>query len=287
MRKICIVTNYNYGNFLHECLMSLVMQSVGFDKIIVIDDGSSDNSVNIINEYCNKYDNFYLFSKTNGGQLSCFNHVSGEIESNDIIFFIDSDDFYFENYVSEVVDHYEKSKAEFIFVEPVEFNDGEKINNSVTNSKVCTFFFESTSSITRRTYCWIGNPTSCISITGSLYLKLFPYPYEEEWKSRADDVIVYGSSIIGTRKLYIESPLVAYRIHDKNIFATKKITISDISWRNLSLEKLFRWYSNKAMLSSRGSVRCALNELKLIPVSYRKKFSIPGKYEIFFGQFFD
>ena len=61
--KICIkvsqisfiVTTYNYGNYLKECINSIIFQEE-FDnnKIIVIDDGSTDNTYSILREYFNK-----------------------------------------------------------------------------------------------------------------------------------------------------------------------------------------------------------------------------------------
>ena len=50
-----VVPNYNHGHLLRECLDSLVNQSVKPLEILVIDDGSTDNSLRIIQDYCQKY----------------------------------------------------------------------------------------------------------------------------------------------------------------------------------------------------------------------------------------
>lgn len=63
---------YNASKYLNRCLDSLINQSIGLDniEIICVDDCSSDNSVDIIKEYCNKYpQSFKLLkrSKNSGG----------------------------------------------------------------------------------------------------------------------------------------------------------------------------------------------------------------------------
>lgn len=55
-----IVASYNYDKFIKETLYSLVNQTLKINDIIVIDDGSTDNSVNIIKEFAKKFDNVKL-----------------------------------------------------------------------------------------------------------------------------------------------------------------------------------------------------------------------------------
>ena len=76
MRKVCIVTNYNYDKYLPFCLDSLLRQSVKFDNIYVVDDGSNDGSRSIILEYAETFHEIIPLFKENAGQLSCFNFVS-------------------------------------------------------------------------------------------------------------------------------------------------------------------------------------------------------------------
>ena len=55
MRKVCLVNNCNYDKYLPFCLDSLVRQSVKFDVIYVVDDGSTDRSRSIIVEYAESF----------------------------------------------------------------------------------------------------------------------------------------------------------------------------------------------------------------------------------------
>lgn len=280
MRTVCLVTNYNYAAFLEECLSSALLQTRPFDKIIVVDDGSSDNSVGIIDRVAFGHPSVRKLEKRNGGQLSCFNHVADEIDHGDLVFFMDSDDIYPKDYVENVCTYQGRTDADLVFVTPVEFSglNGQPVSSCLGEEK--TFQFACTSALTRMTHCWIGSPTSCICLKGALYHKLFPCPFENDWTTRADDVIVFGSSILGTSKLYIESVGIGYRVHGRNNFFSKTTTPVEESWRSLALERLFGWYSAKTMVPQRAPLRNALAELRLIPKCYRKRFFIPGAVRI-------
>ncbi len=90
--------------------------------------------------------------------------------------------------------------------------------------------------------CWIGAPTSCISIKRDVLDKILPMPYcfLADWKIRADDILVWGASLAGARKYYINQRLVKYRVHENNSFCRKKF--SDNYKRKLIVHKLFVYF---------------------------------------------
>lgn len=57
-----IVTSYNYAQYITQALDSLEKQTYKNYEIIVVDDGSKDDSINIINEYAASYDNIKLYT---------------------------------------------------------------------------------------------------------------------------------------------------------------------------------------------------------------------------------
>lgn len=87
-----IVPVYNTYNYLDKCLESLVNQTLSDIEIIVVNDGSPDNSETLIKEYVKKYSNIKYYKKKNGGLSSARNfgikHATGEY-----IGFVDSDDY--------------------------------------------------------------------------------------------------------------------------------------------------------------------------------------------------
>jgi len=88
-----IVPVYNTENYLKKCLDSLVNQTLENIEILIVNDGSTDNSQKIIDEYKELYSNkIKIFNKSNGGLSDARNfaipHTTGEY-----IGFVDSDDY--------------------------------------------------------------------------------------------------------------------------------------------------------------------------------------------------
>ena len=88
-----IVPVYNVEKFIDKCLNSLVNQTLKEIEIIVVNDGSPDNSQKIIDKYVKKYpDKIKSFIKENGGQGSARN-MGIEKAVGEYISFVDSDDW--------------------------------------------------------------------------------------------------------------------------------------------------------------------------------------------------
>lgn len=87
-----IVPIYNVEKYLNRCLESLVNQTYQDLEILLVNDGSTDNSASIANSYAEKYERVYLLEKVNGGLSDArnfgLNHAKGEY-----VAFIDSDDW--------------------------------------------------------------------------------------------------------------------------------------------------------------------------------------------------
>ncbi|EKQ56661.1 MULTISPECIES: glycosyltransferase [unclassified Clostridium] len=87
-----IIPVYNVGDYIKECLESILMQTYKDLQIIIVDDGSSDNTMNIVNEYEDKFENYTILHQKNAGvsvaRNTAFNHIEGEYTM-----YIDPDDF--------------------------------------------------------------------------------------------------------------------------------------------------------------------------------------------------
>jgi len=92
MKVSVIVPIYNVEKYLRTCLDSLINQSYSNLEILLIDDGSLDNSLIIAKEYQKKDDRIKVYSKKNGGLSDARNY--GMLKaSGDFYFFLDSDDY--------------------------------------------------------------------------------------------------------------------------------------------------------------------------------------------------
>ncbi|OYD92638.1 hypothetical protein CDG76_24330 [Nostoc sp. 'Peltigera membranacea cyanobiont' 210A] len=95
-----IINNYNYGHFLPEAIESALNQDYQPIEVIVVDDGSTDNSQQIVADYGEK---IIPLLKENGGQGSAFN--SGfEISQGKVICFLDADDILLPTAIGKAVE---------------------------------------------------------------------------------------------------------------------------------------------------------------------------------------
>jgi glycosyltransferase involved in cell wall biosynthesis len=272
VRSTCIITNYNYGKYLPEALDSVLSQSAPFAEIIVVDDASSDNSSVVLSEFSKRSDKLKILRhEQNRGQLAAFEtgilHSSGEL-----IFFLDADDIYSPEYLKIASGIYQSfPQCDFLFCCPEHFANGsigelfsqraaEKSEPAVTDLGL---------SIVRTTErkTFIGAPTSCVSLRRDMANRLFPIPLYDDWRTRADDCLVFGASLAGARKFRIESTLVGYRMHEQNAFASNPAAgAPDIFFmRQIALIRLFSFLQKKFNIDGSEVGKLAHLEFKTIP----------------------
>lgn len=275
-KNICLITNYNYSAFIEECLEGVHGQTIPFDLTIVVDDGSTDNSKSLIEIACQKNPSIRFISKENGGQLSGFNAAANLISGEDRVFFLDADDVYPPDYLELVLATLAKHPADFTYCKDYLFSSARSPLATAKADDADPERVPVTSALSRAASCWFGGPTSCISISGSLFQKIFPYPFESEWKSRADDVIVYASSIVGADKLYLPSLQIGYRTHPNNGFLNRKISSEEENRRRRALFQLFDWYGSRFAKQSYPDLVNTLLEFLSLSSAQRKRHAVPN-----------
>lgn len=107
-----IVPVYNTESYLEKCLDSILAQTYKNIEIIIIDDGSTDNSYKILQEFQNKDKRIVLLQQKNSGQGVARNKGI-EVSKGKYIFFVDSDDRVTENMVEEMALEIEKTNSDF------------------------------------------------------------------------------------------------------------------------------------------------------------------------------
>jgi len=87
-----IIPIYNTAQYLHRCIDSIITQGYENLEVILVDDGSTDNSPAICTEYAQKDQRIKVIHKQNGGQSAARNDGIA-VANGDYILFVDSDDF--------------------------------------------------------------------------------------------------------------------------------------------------------------------------------------------------
>lgn len=88
-----IIPVYNVEMYVEQCIESVLNQTCKDFEIILVDDGSTDGSIQICDAYAKSYSNVHVFHNTNSG-LSFSRNVGLDSASGEYVLFLDSDDFY-------------------------------------------------------------------------------------------------------------------------------------------------------------------------------------------------
>ncbi|MBD1854094.1 MULTISPECIES: glycosyltransferase family 2 protein [Leptolyngbya] len=260
MKTSVLINNYNYQTYVIDAIESVLNQSAQVDEIIIVDDCSTDQSAQVLQDFLNSKSPILgdlggtipsnrspninlILKKKNEGQLAAFqdgfNAATGEL-----IFFLDADDLYQETYIEIVLNFYQNHPAcDFLFTSSELFGNEERIATCYTHTR--DLGYSKISTLYRRT--WIGHRTSTLSMRRHVLEAIFPIPYLEDWRIRADDCVTYGTSIANAHKFYLNQPLVKYRVHGNNGYYGRLKTRSPEYFQQYeqAIERLFKFWIKK------------------------------------------
>ena len=103
-----LISNYNYARYIGDSIQSALDQTYSNIELIICDDGSTDDSVRVIEEYERKDARLRLIRQANGGQASGFN-AAYYASRGEIIALLDSDDLFLPDKVERVVANFQKN----------------------------------------------------------------------------------------------------------------------------------------------------------------------------------
>ena len=130
MKASIILTSYNYENFISQAIESVIAQTICDWELIIIDDGSKDNSLNIIKEFCKKDDRIKLYTHSQNKNKGLVASVKLGLEKakNEWIAFLESDDYLAPNYLEEKIKFIEKyPDCKFLYNDVQSFGSSKKI----------------------------------------------------------------------------------------------------------------------------------------------------------------
>lgn len=109
-----IIPIYNSSQFILKTLISLEAQSYNNYEIILINDGSTDDSLNILMDYKKNKDNIILYSQKNSG-VSAARNKGIELANGDFIAFLDSDDTYAPTFLEKMLAKQKEKDANIVY----------------------------------------------------------------------------------------------------------------------------------------------------------------------------
>jgi len=135
-----IVPVYNSEQYLPQCIGSIINQSYKNIEIILINDGSTDNSGGICDKYAKSDKRIKVIHTGNYGPAAARN-VGIKNSKGEFIFFLDSDDFIENNAISLLIESYNQHKADIVIGDFRKINDNNPDsghNRVFSNSKLLT-----------------------------------------------------------------------------------------------------------------------------------------------------
>lgn len=115
MKKVSVIVPvYNVEEYIDKCLDTLTNQTFKDYELIVINDGSSDNSESIILDYQKKYPKLIKYYKKENGGLSSARNYGIEKSTGEYLMFIDSDDYVSNDMVEKLYNKIDKEQSDMV-----------------------------------------------------------------------------------------------------------------------------------------------------------------------------
>lgn len=256
-----LINNYNYDKYLKNSIDSALSQTYKPVEVIVVDDGSTDISREIIESYGSK---IRAVLKENGGQASAFN-LGFQASDGEIICFLDSDDTFLPTKVEKTVEIFCQNPDASWFFHPLKFitsnaaNQLSECRNPSTSANDYSGLYDFRSDIARGKLSgrlpFSGAATSGICFRRALLDQILPMP--EAIKITSDDYIKYVA--LGISKGFILSePLANQLIHGNNAYTLRndkqqlraKIQIQTAYWMRKNFQELSE-FSNSIFVAGK------------------------------------
>lgn len=218
MRKkiVVVVPVYNVEKYIKKCVNSLLNQNYSNYEIVLVDDGSTDESGKICDEYdCANY-NVHAFHKKNGGLSDARNYAIKKV-SGDYIIFIDSDD-YVENNLLEYMGEYINSEDVDIVVSPL-YDEKENSSKYVKERFTDDFqVFDAEEALEKMNYQNLFSTSACAKLIKMDLIKKFSFPNGMLYEDLATMFKIVGEA---NRIVVLDKPLYHYVQHNGSIRFSK------------------------------------------------------------------
>ena len=237
-----IIANYNNNDHIRECINSIKIQIYKNIEIIFVDDQSDDNSLQTIKKF-NNIKVIKTKSKTSVGSFNQINayHEGYKKSKGDIIFFLDSDDFFSKNKIQDIMTLYqENKKLNLLFDLPVHLIGKKKFKQKF---KQKLFIFSS----------WPRfSPQSCISVRRNFAKIIFKISNIKKYPNIWLDFRIATYAFLKYKKLnIIENYLTYYRIRHNSASSKFKKINKDWWLRRAEAHDYFEYIANKLNIKNR------------------------------------
>ena len=205
-----LISNYNCDRYLASAIDSALAQTYPEIEIIVVDDGSTDNSRQIIEGYA---DSIITIFKENGGQASAFN-AGYKVSRGEIICLLDADDLWVSSKVAEVVVSFKNRPQASVVYHKVQNIDENNTSIDKPWPPYKSILGDISQLVSRSGGWWPFPPSTALSFSRQFLATAMNIP-EAEYRLCADaylaDLAPFFGEVVG-----IDRVLSQFRLHDRN-----------------------------------------------------------------------
>jgi glycosyltransferase involved in cell wall biosynthesis len=233
-----VICNYNYGQFLDAAILSAVEQTHQDTEVIVVDDGSTDNSREIIAGWSGRVQ--VILHEQNQGQVAAYN-TGFAAARGDVIIFLDSDDQLDRDLGERAVACFEdpavvKVHYRLRLIDAAGTALGPLIPRRLAEGNVAANLLE-------RGMLHESSPGSGNAYRRSALGRLMPLPCAPADRHAADFFALMGISLFGRIKSLGAEPYASYRAHTAD--ASQRTHFG-----NAGLQEMYKWQGRYALLRS-------------------------------------
>ena len=218
MRLAVIIPCYNHAHYVGDALESVLSQARGADRVIVIDDGSQDESLNVLRSFESR--GVEVSAQDNAGAHETLNRLVEKAAVDcELVAILNSDDTYLPSRLERCLPAFEQQKDLAVLSTAFELmnDDGQELDGESSRAK----WFRAAWSLRGRDFAeWMGicnfPATTSNVIARTDYLLANPFrPYRFN-----HDYYLLAKAVLEDRFALIDEPLLRYRVHANNTITT-------------------------------------------------------------------
>ena len=213
-----VVPVYNVEKYIVNCLKSIVDQSYKDFELLIIDDGSKDNSINLVNDYLSSKEiNWKIIKKKNGGLASARN-AGLKKAKGEYICFIDADDCIATNFLEKLISNIKKDNYDFSFCN---FKYVNKQSIDIEENKEIKIFNKDNLLIAflRRTIGFVV-PSMLFKKEFLINNNLF---FDENIKFSEDQPFIWNVILHSNKSIYDYSKMYGYYLRENSIMTSSSL----------------------------------------------------------------
>ena len=254
-----IVPVYNTDGYLQKCLDSLTRQSYLNLEVIVVDDGSTDKSGEVCDEYAKKYKRIKVFHKKNGGLSSARNYGIKKAKG-ELICLVDGDDYVRKDFVKKMVEAVSREDIDIVVC---------GYNNEISENKVLTGEKVAIELLTKQ------NNMEIVAWNKIYRKQLFDDISYPEGKNYEDNLTTYKLLSKAKKVAYLGESLYVYVERPKSIMQSSKKEEKLLS-RELAAKEAMEYFVGQKDLCAAAEI--SMLTAKLAFVDFAVSGEVNKKY---------